>query len=140
MARDNERSMSKRARDDSSGERFAIDRATLDIQRVRREREDGIRRQSEQYGSRWCSEHAHALGRAVADWTTGRDVALKVRVYDRKSNAMHEVPLADVFEAMPKDLKIPLRPTAFGQVILSPTMHLSANVYQLLVALRALDL
>ena len=107
---------------------------------ARREREESIRRHSELYGVRWCTEHACQLGKAVTEWRGGQDeraAGIRVRSYNREANVMQEVTLAAVLEALPTEeggVPTALRPTAFGQVVLSPTLHLSTQIHRLLMA------
>ena len=111
-----------------------------DAQRARHERQDAIRRRSEEYGARWCAEHAAVVGRAVREWKRGEQLpTASVRVYNRQDNCMREASVQEVFEALRFDaMPYVLQPTPFGQVILSPTMYLSANIYQLICAAWAL--
>ena len=106
----------------------------------RTEREENIRRHSENYGMRFCTEHAPKLGIAISSWRTAdRNVAstIMVRVYNREKNEMTMQSLADVLDCIVLDSNgCPRRliPTQFGQVVLSPTMYISTTIYHTIVA------
>lgn len=106
----------------------------------RAEREDNIRRHSENYGLRFCTENAPKLGVAIKSWKRGdRSAAadVEVRVYNRERNEMSVKSLADVLDCVVLDSKgSPQRlvPTQFGQVVLSPTVYVSTVIYNTLVA------
>ena len=106
----------------------------------RTDRMTKIRRQSESYGARFCSQNAHLLGPAVALWLR-KDPTLadkiEVRAYNRADNTMYTTPLTGVLDAVaygadgaPARLSV----TPFGQVVLTPTVYLSAAVYAAVVA------
>ena len=106
----------------------------------RAEREDNIRRHSDNYGLRFCSENAPKLGLAISSWrkndpTIGSEIM--IRVYNREKNEMGMRPLTDVLDSIVLDSNgSPQRliSTQFGQVILSPTMYISIIIYNTLVA------
>ena len=106
----------------------------------RTEREDNIRRHSDNYGIRFCTENASKLGIAITSWKKGdREVGseVMVRVYNRENNEMSMRSLVDVLDNIVLDSnETPQRliPTQFGQVILSPTMYISTIIYNTIVA------
>ena len=106
----------------------------------RRARENNICHQSEMYGMHFCSQNAHLLGPAVTRWRqTDRTIAddVKVRVYNRTDNSMYMTSLTNILDSFVYDTDGKpqrLHPTAFGQVILSPTLYVSSTIYYTLVA------
>lgn len=104
----------------------------------RREREEKIRTHSEQYGLSWCAANASTVVAALRGWRSAEPAPdLKLRVYNREENRMEERSIVDVFSMVHLDEKgCPMRlaPTAFGQVVLAPTMHVSTVVYHMLCA------
>lgn len=107
----------------------------------RKEREDNIRSHSESFGNRWCGENAAQLLPLIKDFKAGKKTStLKVRTYNRVDNKMIELPLEVVLENITLDKNgVParLRPTQFGQVVISPSIHLSSIVYYVISALWA---
>lgn len=107
----------------------------------RKEREDNIRSHSESYGSRWCSDNATNLFKCITDFKDGKKTDasnVKVRIYNRVDNKMSEIPLSTLLENITfdkKDVPARLRPTPFGQVIISPDMHVSSVIYYLLTSI-----
>ena len=105
---------------------------------AQRAREDEVRRRSQEYGEAWCARHAADAGLAVADWRAGEDTArtrVEVRVYDREARAMRVATLAEVLDVLPPELP---RATAFGQLALTPTLHVSLLIGHVLAAARKL--
>ena len=91
------------------------------------------------YGMRFCSENAHLIGPAVARWrkqdSTVAD-GINVRVYNRTENTMYTTSLTTVLDSFLYDAdKTPQRlpTTPFGQVVLKPTLYISASIYSTLV-------
>ena len=110
-------------------------------QYTRMEREENIRRHSEAYGLRVCTDNAHLFVKAITQWrASDTSVAdeVKIRCYNRTSNSMYMSSLTKILEAIPLDdatgLPQRLTPTAFGQVVLSPTMYVSTVIYHTLMA------
>lgn len=107
----------------------------------RKEREQNIREHSEVYGTRWCLDNSNLLYDSLVQWHKNKDIdgnELRLRVYNRVDNRMTETPLKDVLLALPLDQHgkpAKLRPTPFGQVSLSPTVHISTNIYILVASL-----
>lgn len=104
-------------------------------------REDDIRRHSEAYGLRFCTDHAHRLGTAIATWRDGGDAseaeAITLRIYNRESNEMSTATLREVLDRVVCDSTgRPQRlvPTPFGQVVLSPSMYISTIIYHTITA------
>lgn len=106
----------------------------------RAEREENIRRHSDNYGVRFCTENAPKLGIAITSWKKGdRAVGsdVMIRVYNREKNEMSMRPLVEVLDSIVLDSnETPQRliPTQFGQVVLSPTMYISTIIYNTIVA------
>lgn len=97
----------------------------------RRDRESKIRRQSDLYGLRWCADHFHLMPEVISsDHSTST-----IRVYNRTEHVMSMVPVRSVLDAIPENVAT-LRPTAFGQIPLLPTMHVSACIVYLLTAVK----
>lgn len=104
----------------------------------------GIRRQtiheaSERYGLHFVYQHSRRIattiavhyGYASSDATS--NPALTIRVYNRKNNEMQTIPFTEVLKLIP--VQPPeLRHTDFGQVILSETVYISANIYTCIAA------
>ena len=105
---------------------------------AQRAREEEVRRRSQEYGEAWCARHAADAGCAVREWRSGEDTErtrIEVRVYDREARAMRGVALAEVLDALPPELP---RATAFGQLALAPTLHVSLLIGHVLAAARKL--
>ena len=106
----------------------------------RAEREENIRRHSDNYGIRFCTDNAPKLGIVITSWKKGdRAVGseITVRVYNRVKNEMSMKPLVEVLDSIVLDSnETPQRliPTQFGQVVLSPTMYISTIIYNTIVA------
>lgn len=107
---------------------------------ARSEREANIRQHSEAYGLRVCTDHAHRFGQAIVDWRAGdrsAAEAIAIRAYNRPENAMHMTSLAKVLDVVRLgDDGVPerLTPTRFGQVMLTPAVHISTVIYHTLCA------
>ena len=104
------------------------------------EREDSIRRRSDNYGIRFCVDNAPKLGVAISSWRKNDRVIgseIMIRVYNRETNEMSMRSLVEVLDCIVLDSNgSPQRliPTQFGQVIMSPTMCISTVIYNTLVA------
>ena len=108
---------------------------------TRREREDSIRRHSDAYGFKWCSDNVNQLGDLVKSFKNGNDVAtdLEVRIYNRQDNSMTMVGIEDVLTALKGMLnntesakhELP-KPTAFGQISITPAIHVSTTIFMVL--------
>lgn len=105
---------------------------------ARREREENIRHHSEQYGLSWCANNASKVVEALKAWRNAEEAtSLTMRVYNREDNKMEERDVAHVFAMIHVDEKgrpMRLAPTAFGQVILAPTMYISTVIYHMICA------
>lgn len=101
---------------------------------------DDIRRHSQAYGLRVCTDHAHAFGTAMREWRGGRKeaaAAIPVRVYSRSKNAMRMETLATVLDHFVYDASgapARLTSTPFGQVVLDPDVVVPTILYHTLVA------
>ena len=108
---------------------------------TRREREDSIRRHSDAYGFKWCSDNVNKLGTLVKSFKNGDDITtdMEVRIYNRQDNAMTLVCIKDVLVAMKNmlnnmevdKLELP-KPTAFGQISITPAIHVSTTIFMVL--------
>ncbi|RPF81691.1 MAG: hypothetical protein CBC65_002070 [Rhodothermaceae bacterium TMED105] len=106
----------------------------------RREREDSIRRHSDAYGFKWCTDNVNQLVKIVKSFKNGENVTdLEVRIYNRQDNSMTMVSIKDVLVAL-KDmtnnmdtekLELP-KPTAFGQISITPSIHVSTTIFMVL--------
>jgi hypothetical protein len=104
---------------------------------TRREREDSIRRHSDAYGFKWCVDNAQLLGKIVKGVKNDEDVAtdLQVRIYNRQDNTMSFVNVKDVIvelksmEAAKEEVP---KATAFGQIAITPAMHVSTTIFMVL--------
>ena len=111
----------------------------------RQKKEHDIRRHSDAYGYRWCSENAPHLAAYMKAWRAEAPLpALEVRTYNRELNTMKMVPLSDVLALVKCEEEsnhpVALKQTAFGQVSLSPTLFVSSNIYALLRAVWTVTL
>ena len=110
---------------------------------TRKEREENIRRHSDAYGNRWSIENAKDLLPYIrkqkdAPFTPPESEDIVVRTYNREDNKMTVTSLSKVIATLPRDTNgdlITPKPTAFGQVSLSPTMHISTNIFALIYSL-----
>ena len=106
----------------------------------RAEREEDIRRHSDNYGIRFCTDNAAKLGIAISSWKKGdREVGsgITLRVYNREKNQMMMTTLVEVLDSVVLDsTQSPQRllPTQFGQVAVSPTMYVSTIIYNTILA------
>ena len=101
-------------------------------------RTERIRRQSENYGVTFCTQHGPSVAMAVSAWRAGnrapgRDVP--IRVYNPVSNVMATVTLIEVLDDLPLRDGRPLnpRPTACGQVMLRPDLSISTSIYHMVL-------
>ena len=103
-------------------------------------REENIRRNSENYGRRFCTENAPQLGIAISTWRNADRAPasdITIRIYNREKNEMTMTTLADVLDCITLDSNGDpprLVPNQFGQVVLSPNMYVSAIIYHTIVA------
>ena len=108
---------------------------------ARADREERVREQSERYGRQFCTRHARVVGEEVAAFLHGAsrvaDRTIEVRVYSRYTRAMNTVTLRTILEHVPTDATrspADLHVTEFGQVVLSETLCVSAQIYAIVVA------
>lgn len=91
-----------------------------------------IRARSERYGYWWCQQHAATLMNTLQAQTP-----LEVRVYNGVDNKVVVLPVGQVIALIPRGgdgVPAPLPRTSTGQVVLHPTLHLSASIYHVLCA------
>ena len=96
---------------------------------------------SERYGSDYVIRHARRIATTIASHYGYAEIIadtapLMVRVYDRKNNKMTTVEMTEVLSL------VPIRPSnlrrnSYGQVALSDTVCISANIYACIVAVLA---
>lgn len=85
---------------------------------------------------RFCEENVSRLPQAAKAWRQGDgDPASKisVRVYDRTENAMRQMTLEKILDMLGDAPATNLSPTPFGQIVLSPKVHLSTLIYHVIV-------
>lgn len=80
-----------------------------------------VRLQNERHALQWCKMHAANL-----------HPGLGVTVYNRTNRSLDWLPLTVVWQQIRPNLE----PTVFGQVALTPHMHIATMIYYVLVAAK----